>query len=96
MHQDNAYQAKALRRPAGQSWHTASQKPGGYETDWHWSHDGKLARMPEARAFKSWRCYIILLRANHSSSIKAGVIGLTHYINRIVGWRGINKTLSLP
>ena len=77
---------------------TASQKPGGYENQWHWPRDTQLGEDAHRYSHRNGvqvlallrTLALNLLRCNGFRSIRAGLMAVAHDISRMLSWVGIN------
>ena len=77
---------------------TASQKPDGYENQWHWPRDTQLGEDAHRYSQRNGvqvsallrTLALNLLRSNGFHSIRAGLMAVAHDISRMLGWIGIS------
>jgi len=77
---------------------TASQKPGGYEYQWHWPRDTQLGEDAHRYSHRNGvqvlallrTLALNLLRCNGFRSIRAGLMAVAHDISRMLNWVGVS------
>ena len=77
--------------------HSASQKPIGYENQWHWPRDTQLGEDAHRYTHRNGVQDLALLRTmafnllrwNGFRSIRAGLIAVAHDISGMLSWFGI-------